>query len=60
MTYRALEERKVDLAIARMFKPVADEQMDAEVLYNEQEVVVAGAEEFMDPAAQDRSCRIDA
>ena len=33
VTYRALEERKVDLAIARMFKPVADEQMDAEVLY---------------------------
>ena len=44
MTYRALEERKVDLAIARMFKPVADEQMDAEVLYDEQEVVVAGAD----------------
>jgi DNA-binding transcriptional LysR family regulator len=44
ITYRALEERKVDLAIARMFKPVADEQMDAEVLYDEQEVVVAGAD----------------
>src|SRR5215208_526393 len=44
MTYRALEERKVDLAIARMFKPVADEQMDVEVLYDEQEVVVAGAD----------------
>ena len=44
MTYRALEERKVDLAVARMFKPVADEQMDAEVLYDEQEVVVAGAD----------------
>ena len=44
MTYRALEERKVDLAIARMFKPVADKQIDAEVLYGEQEVVVAGAD----------------
>jgi DNA-binding transcriptional LysR family regulator len=43
MTYRALEERKVDLVIARIFKPIADEQMDAEVLYDEQEVVVAGA-----------------
>src|SRR5258707_5687995 len=43
MTYRALEERKVDLATARMFKPIEDEQMDAEVLYDEQEVVVAGA-----------------
>ena len=44
MTYRALEERKVDLVIARIFKPIADEQMDAEVLYDEQEVVVAGAQ----------------
>ena len=43
ITYRALEERKVDLVIARIFKPIAHEQMDAEVLYNEQEVVVAGA-----------------
>jgi DNA-binding transcriptional LysR family regulator len=43
MTYRALEERKVDLVIARIFKPIEDEQMDAEVLYDEQEVVVAGA-----------------
>ena len=43
MTYRALEERKVDLVIARIFKPIADEQMDVEVLYDEQEVVVAGA-----------------
>jgi len=43
MTYRALDERKVDLVIARIFMPIADEQMDAEVLYDEQEVVVAGA-----------------
>jgi DNA-binding transcriptional LysR family regulator len=44
MTYRALEERKVDLVIARIFNPIADEQMDVEVLYDEQEVVVAGAD----------------
>ena len=44
MTYRALEERKVDLVIARIFNPIADEQMDAEVLYDEQEVVVAAAD----------------
>ncbi len=43
MTYRALEERKVDLVVARIFKPIANEQMDAEVLYDEQEVIVAGA-----------------
>src|SRR5712671_2842076 len=44
MTYRALEERKVDLVIARIFKPIADEQMDTEILYDEQEVLVAGAQ----------------
>ena len=43
MTYRALEEQG-GLGYSRMFKPVADEQMDAEVLYDEQEVVVAGAD----------------
>jgi DNA-binding transcriptional LysR family regulator len=44
ITYRALEERKVDLVIARIFKPIAHEQLYAEVLYDEQEVVVAGAQ----------------
>ena len=43
ITYRALEERKVDLVIARIFNPIEDDQLDAEVLYDEQEVVVAGA-----------------
>ena len=43
MTYRALEERKVDLVIARIFNPIEDDRLDAEVLYDEQEVVVAGA-----------------
>jgi DNA-binding transcriptional LysR family regulator len=42
ITYRALEERKVDLVIARIFNPIEDDQLDAEVLYDEQEVVVAG------------------
>ena len=43
MTYRAFEERKVDLAIAHIFESIANEQMDAEVLYDDQEVIVAGA-----------------
>jgi DNA-binding transcriptional LysR family regulator len=43
VTYRALEERKVDLVIARIFNPIEDDRLDAEVLYDEQEVVVAGA-----------------
>jgi DNA-binding transcriptional LysR family regulator len=42
--YRALEERKVDLVIVRLFRPFAEEHMHAEVLYDEQEVVVAGAQ----------------
>jgi DNA-binding transcriptional LysR family regulator len=44
LTYRALEERKVDLVVARIFRPIAEEQMTAEVLYDEQEIVVAGAQ----------------
>jgi len=44
MTYRALEERQVDLVIARIFRPLALEHMRAEVLYDEEEVVVAGAQ----------------
>lgn len=43
-TYRALEERKVDLVIARIFRPIEEEQMNAEVLYDEHEIVVAGAQ----------------
>jgi DNA-binding transcriptional LysR family regulator len=42
--YRALEERKVDLVIVRLFRPFAEEHMHPEVLYDEQEVVVAGAQ----------------
>jgi DNA-binding transcriptional LysR family regulator len=42
-TYRALEERKVDLVIARMFQPIVQDHMQAEVLYLEPQVVVASA-----------------
>jgi DNA-binding transcriptional LysR family regulator len=44
LTYRALEEREVDLVIARIFHPIAEEHMHAEVLYDEQDVVAAGAQ----------------
>ena len=43
MTYRALEDRKVDLAIAGVFGPVAEEHMNAEILYDDPFVVAAGA-----------------
>ena len=43
MAYRALEERKVDLAILHINVPVTEEQMHAEVLYDEPFIVVAGA-----------------
>ena len=44
MTYRALEERRVDVLIARMFAPIAEEHMHTEILYEEPLVVVAGAQ----------------
>jgi DNA-binding transcriptional LysR family regulator len=44
LTYRALEERKVDLVIARIFRSVVEEHLNAEVLYEESEVVAASAQ----------------
>jgi DNA-binding transcriptional LysR family regulator len=44
ITYRALEERNVDLVIARIFGPVAEQHMQAENLCDEFDVVVAGAQ----------------
>jgi DNA-binding transcriptional LysR family regulator len=44
MTYRALEERRVDLVIARIFAPIAEQHMTAEILHDERDVVVAGAQ----------------
>lgn len=43
ITYRALEERKVDLAIARLFSPIDEEHLAAEILYDDRHVVAAGA-----------------
>src|SRR5215467_806374 len=43
MTYRNLQERRVDLLVAPMFTPMVEEHMDAETLYDEPLVVVAGA-----------------
>jgi DNA-binding transcriptional LysR family regulator len=42
-TYRNLEERRVDLLVAPMFAPIAEEHMQAELLYDEPLVVVVGA-----------------
>src|SRR5215813_1677607 len=44
MSYRALEERKVDLVVTNIFAPLAGEHMQAEVLYEEPQVVVVGAQ----------------
>src|SRR5262249_57337424 len=41
--YRSLEERRVDLLVAPMFAPIAEEHMHTEMLYDEPLVVVAGA-----------------
>src|ERR1700716_1282635 len=40
----ALEERKVDLVIVHMIRPVDEEHMDAEILLHEPHVVVAGVQ----------------
>src|SRR5215470_10826422 len=42
-TYRNLEERRVDLLVAPMFTPIAEQHIHAELLYYEPLVVVAGA-----------------
>jgi len=44
MTYRALEERKVDLVVTHILAPLTGEHMQAEVLYDEPLWVVAGAQ----------------
>ena len=41
-TYRALEERKVDLAIVGMYSPLNDAHLNAEVLFHEFFAVAAG------------------
>jgi DNA-binding transcriptional LysR family regulator len=41
--YRLLEERKVDLAIVGIFEPLNDEQLSAEILFDEPFVIAAGS-----------------
>jgi DNA-binding transcriptional LysR family regulator len=41
--FRELRERTVDLSLGRMFKPIADDEIDAEVLWQDQFFVVAGS-----------------
>ena len=41
--FRELHERTVDLLLGRIHKPVADDEIDAEVLYQDQYFVVAGS-----------------
>jgi DNA-binding transcriptional LysR family regulator len=43
-TYRALEERKVDLAIVGMYSPLNDAHLNAEVLFHESFAVAAGGQ----------------
>ena len=42
-TYRALQERKVDLVIVHIFHPFAENHMNAEILFHEPHAVLAGA-----------------
>jgi DNA-binding transcriptional LysR family regulator len=43
LIYRALEERKVDLAILLIFEPIAKAHLTNEILYDEPHVIAAGA-----------------
>jgi DNA-binding transcriptional LysR family regulator len=43
MAYRALAERQVDLLLAHVIEPIAEEHMKVEVLFHDPHVVVAGA-----------------
>ncbi len=51
----ALEERRVDLAIVHMIEPVAHEQMDAEILFHEPQVVATSPE---NPLAKRRKMKL--
>jgi DNA-binding transcriptional LysR family regulator len=42
--YRALVERQVDLLVVHVIEPIAKEHMDAEVLFHDPHVVVAGVQ----------------
>ena len=42
-TYRALQDRKVDLVIVHILSPFADDHMNAEILFHEPHVVLAAA-----------------
>jgi DNA-binding transcriptional LysR family regulator len=42
--YRALAERQVDLLVAHVIEPIANEHMNAEVLFHDPHVVVAGVQ----------------
>jgi DNA-binding transcriptional LysR family regulator len=42
LRYHDLRERKIDLAIGRIIGPIPDDDIDAEVLYNERAFIVAG------------------
>ena len=55
VVYSLLEERKVDLVVARIFGPIAAEHVNAEVLYHEAQIVVAAAQS---PWARRRKLRL--
>jgi DNA-binding transcriptional LysR family regulator len=53
--FRALDERRVDLVVGRVFAPLDHERLQTEVLYHEPLVVVAGANS---PWARRRKLRL--
>jgi DNA-binding transcriptional LysR family regulator len=45
--YRALTERQVDLVVAHIINPIAEDEMDADILRDDRHVVVAGIQHQM-------------
>src|SRR6266851_530041 len=55
--FRELRERTVDLSLGRILKPVADDEIDTEVLFQDEYFVVAGSRS---PWARRRKLALDA
>ena len=56
--FRELRERRLDLVLGRIAAPFTEDDLHAEILYQEQLRVIAGVRSRVGPASKDRACRI--
>ena len=57
MTYRALEERKVELVVVGIFEPVVQQHLNSEILYQEFLCCRGRRTKSMDQATPNKACR---